>query len=247
MIEVNDISKRFGAVTAIDNVSFAAADGRITALLGPNGAGKSTTFRILSTVIRPDSGRAVINGQDVAENPLAVRSTIGVLPHNAGIYSRLTARENVRYFGRLHGLSQDTIEAQLEHLIERLDMAEFADRRTTGFSQGQRVKVALARALIHDPRHVILDEPTNGLDVMATRGLRDIIRGLRDEGRCILFSSHIMQEVAALCDDLVIIDHGRVQYGGTLTGLREQAGQEDLEEAFISLLADPEVDRSTTA
>ena len=244
MIEVSGISKHFGSVTAVDDVSFRAEDGRITALLGPNGAGKSTTFRILSTVIRPDTGTARINGEDVAEAPLAVRSSIGVLPHNAGIYSRLSAKENVRYFGELHGLSKATIEAQLEHLIKRLDMADFADRRTAGFSQGQRVKVALARALIHDPKHVILDEPTNGLDVMATRGLRDIIRGLRDEGRCILFSSHIMQEVAALCDDLVIIDHGRVQFDGTLNALREQAGEEDLEEAFISLLADPADDNT---
>ena len=239
MIEVSGISKRFGSVTAVDDVTFAAADGRITALLGPNGAGKSTTFRILSTVLRPDGGSAIIDGIDVAADPLGVRAAMGVLPHNAGIYSRLTARENIRYFGQLHGLDKTLIRDRMDALIERLDMGDFADRRTAGFSQGQRVKVALARALIHDPKHVILDEPTNGLDVMATRGLREIIRGLKAEGRCILFSSHIMQEVANLCDDLVIIDAGRVQFSGTLEGLRERAGNDDLEEAFIGLLSEP--------
>lgn len=236
MIEVQQISKRFGTVTAVADVSFTADNGHITALLGPNGAGKSTTFRILSTVIRPDTGSATIDQRNVTDDPLAVRSTIGVLPHNAGIYARLTARENVRYFGRLHGLPEALIEERLDALLERLDMRGFADRRTAGFSQGQTVKVALARALIHDPKNVILDEPTNGLDVMATRGLREIIRSLRDEGRCILFSSHIMQEVAILCDKLVIIDGGQVRYDGSLTGLREQTGEPDLEDAFVSLL-----------
>ncbi|MEM1435569.1 MAG: ATP-binding cassette domain-containing protein [Pseudomonadota bacterium] len=236
MIEVVGVSKQFGKVVAVDDISFSAADGRITALLGPNGAGKSTTFRMLATVLEPDSGSARIGQFDVRQQPTEVRREIGVLPHDAGIYSRLSARENVRYFGQLHGLSKALIEERLDALIERLDMAAFIDRRTAGFSQGQRVKVALARALIHDPRHVILDEPTNGLDVMATRGLRDIIRSLRDEGRCILFSSHIMQEVANLCDDLVIIDGGRVRYQGSIAGLQAETQEADLEDAFISLL-----------
>ncbi|MEM6708713.1 MAG: ATP-binding cassette domain-containing protein [Pseudomonadota bacterium] len=237
MIRVDQISKQFGKVTAVRDVSFEAADGQITALLGPNGAGKSTTFRILSTVIAPSAGAATVDGMNVQSQPLQARETIGVLPHNAGIYSRLTGRENVRYFGRLHGLNEATINERLDQLIERLDMQSFADRKTAGFSQGQRVKVALARALIHDPRNLILDEPTNGLDVMATRGLRDIIKDLRNEGRCILFSSHIMQEVANLCDELVIIDSGQVQFRGTLDSLRTRTQEDDLEDAFMSLVS----------
>ncbi|MFK7912984.1 MAG: ATP-binding cassette domain-containing protein [Pseudomonadales bacterium] len=239
MIEAQALQKNFGSVAAVRDVSFTAANGSITALLGPNGAGKSTTFRMLATVIGADSGCAKIDGIDVAEDPLAVRGKIAVLPHDAGIYARLTARENVRYFGKLHGLDDNLIEQRLTALIERLDMGDFCDRRTAGFSQGQKVKVALARALIHDPSNVILDEPTNGLDVMATRSLREIIRNLRDEGRCVLFSSHIMQEVSNLCDQLVVIDEGIVKYDGSLEGLRTQTGERDLEEAFIRLI-DPE-------
>lgn len=236
MIEAQALHKQFGSVTAVRDVSFSAASGSITALLGPNGAGKSTTFRMLATVIAADSGSASVDGLSVTDDTLAVRSRIAVLPHDAGIYTRLTAQENVRYFGELHGLDDAVIDARLTELIKRLDMAAFCDRRTAGFSQGQRVKVALARALIHDPGNVILDEPTNGLDVMATRGLREIIRDLRDEGRCVLFSSHIMQEVSNLCDQLVVIDEGIVKYQGSLEGLRDQTGETDLEEAFIQLI-----------
>ncbi|MEM1229850.1 MAG: ATP-binding cassette domain-containing protein [Pseudomonadota bacterium] len=235
MIEVTSLRKHFGSVEAVRDVSFSAPDGEITALLGPNGAGKSTTFRMLSTVIEADAGQALIDGVDVAADPLEVRRRLAVLPHDAGIYARLTARENVRYFGELHGLDRATIDTRLSGLIERLDMGEFCDRRTAGFSQGQRVKVALARALIHDPRNIILDEPTNGLDVMATRGLREIIRDLKAEGRCVLFSSHIMQEVTNLCDTLVVIDEGIVKFRGSLDAFRTQTGEDDLEEAFIAL------------
>lgn len=235
MIEVRGLQKRFGIVQAVRDVSFDAPDGAITALLGPNGAGKSTTFRMLSTVIEADAGEARVDGIEVREDPLAVRGRLAVLPHDAGIYARLTARENVRYFGELHGLDRALIDQRLGALIDRLDMAEFCDRRCAGFSQGQKVKVALARALIHDPRNIILDEPTNGLDVMATRGLREIIRGLKDEGRCVLFSSHIMQEVTNLCDTLVVIDEGTVKFRGTLAEFQAQTGEEDLEEAFIAL------------
>jgi sodium transport system ATP-binding protein len=235
MIEVRGLQKRFGTVQAVRDVSFDAPDGAITALLGPNGAGKSTTFRMLSTVIEADAGEARVDGIEVREDPLAVRGRLAVLPHDAGIYARLTARENVRYFGELHGLDRGLIDQRLGALIDRLDMAEFCDRRCAGFSQGQKVKVALARALIHDPRNIILDEPTNGLDVMATRGLREIIRGLKDEGRCVLFSSHIMQEVTNLCDTLVVIDEGTVKFRGTLAEFQAQTGEEDLEEAFIAL------------
>jgi len=235
MIRVDNLSKQFGSVHAIDNVSFLAEDRRVTALLGPNGAGKSTTLRVLAAVIRADSGSAMINGHEVHAAPDLVRASIGVMPHNSGIYARLSARENIRYFGRLQGLSGDGLEQRIDNLIDQLEMRPFADRRAKGFSQGQKVKVALARALVHDPKHVLLDEPTNGLDVMATRALRDIVHGLRAAGCCVLFSSHIMQEVENLCDDVVIIAGGRVRYTGTLGNLRAVAGTPDLEEAFVTL------------
>ena len=235
MIEVNQIAKTFKKVHAVRSVSFSAGDQKITALLGPNGAGKSTTLRILASVIRADSGTATVGGVNVAEDPLEVRKNIGVLPHNSGLYGRLTGIENIRYYGQLQGMRGAILDERVEQLITQLSMQDFGDRRTAGFSQGQKIKVALARALIHNPKHVILDEPTNGLDVMATRALRDIIRALKSEGKCVLFSSHIMQEVDALCDDVIVISHGEVKFNGTIQALREKAGTEDLEEAFIQL------------
>jgi len=240
MIEVESLAKRFGSVEAVRDVSFNAADGRITGLLGPNGAGKSTTLRMLYTVLRPDAGRARIDGLDVLAEPLAARRAIGVLPHAAGIYRHLTARENIRFYGELHGLARAALARRIDELVERLGMADFADRRADGFSQGQRIKVALARALVHSPRNVLLDEPTNGLDVMATRALRDLIRGLKAEGHCVLFSSHVMQEVAALCDEVVIIDNGRVAAGGTPESLQSRFGGSSLEETFVRVLGERE-------
>lgn len=240
MIEVEALAKRFGPVEAVREVSFSAADGRITGLLGPNGAGKSTTLRMLYTVLRPDSGSARIDGTDVIADPLAARRSIGVLPHSAGIYRQLTARENIRFYGELHGLAPALLRRRIDELVERLDMTEFADRRADGFSQGQRIKVALARALVHSPRNVLLDEPTNGLDVMATRALRELIRGLKAEGHCVLFSSHVMQEVAALCDDVVIIDHGRVAASGSPEALQARFGGASLEETFVQVLGERE-------
>lgn len=233
MIEIENLEKSFGAVRAVDGVSFRADDGRITGLLGPNGAGKSTTLRILYTVLRADNGSARVDGHDVAEAPLAVRSAMGVLPHGTGIYPRLTARENIAYYGKLNGLRGAALAARVDSLIDMLEIGEFSERRAKGFSQGQRIKVALARALVHDPRNVVLDEPTNGLDVMATRALRELIRKLRADGRCVLFSSHVMQEVAALCDDIVIIAHGRVVARGSPEALRAEMGEADLEEVFV--------------
>jgi len=240
MIRVEQLAKRFGAVQAVRGVSFDCPDGQITGLLGPNGAGKSTTLRMLYGVLSPDGGHALIDGVDVAQDPLGARRSLGVLPHGAGIYPQLTARENVRYFGELHGMRGTALETRVQALVEQLGMTEFADRRTAGFSQGQRTKVALARAMVHAPRNVLLDEPTNGLDVMATRALRELIRALRAAGHCVLFSSHVMQEVAALCDRIVIIDHGVVAAAGTAEELQARYGGATLEESFVRVLGERE-------
>ncbi len=238
MIRVDGLERRFGAVQAVAGVGFEAGDGRITGLLGPNGAGKSTTLRILYTVLRPDAGTAVVDGVDVQSDPLAARRRIGVLPHGAGIYPQLTARENIAYYGRLHGLEGAGLAARVEALIAELDLGGVADRRAKGFSQGERIKVALARALVHAPKNLLLDEPTNGLDVMATRALRALILKLRAAGHCILFSSHVMQEVAALCDEIVIVDKGRVVAAGTPEALRARFGAATLEDAFVAAVGD---------
>lgn len=240
MIEVRDLHKAFGAVKAVDGVSFTARDGEITGLLGPNGAGKTTTLRMLYTLMTPDRGQVLVDGIDAAVDPLGVRRLLGVLPDARGLYKRLTARENIDYFARLHGLSEDLLKSRRDTLIEALEMGDIADRRTEGFSQGQRVKTAIARALVHDPRNVILDEPTNGLDVMATRALRQFMARLKGEGRCVLFSSHIMQEVAALCDRIVVIAHGRVVADESPDALRAQTGENNLEDAFVKIIGSGE-------
>ncbi len=236
MITVHEIHKSFGPVRAVRGVSFDAPDGKITGLLGPNGAGKSTTLRVLYTVLRPDRGSASIDGADVVAEALEARKRIGALPHGAGLYPHLTARENVAYFARLCGLDKAEIDDRVAEIVRLLEIDDFADRRTKGFSQGQRTKVSLARALVHDPQNVILDEPSNGLDVMATRSLRDLILKLKDTGRCVLFSSHVMQEVAALCDDICIIANGQVAIDGSVDGIRSRTGCEDLEEAFVKAI-----------
>jgi len=233
MIKVDGIHKSFGKVHAVRGVSFDAPDGKITGLLGPNGAGKSTTLRVLYTVLRPDQGSASIDNADVVTDSLAARQRIGALPHGAGLYPHLTARENIAYYARLCGLENHAIDERVENLVALLEISDFADRRTKGFSQGQRTKVALARSLVHNPQNVILDEPSNGLDVMATRSLRELILKLKSAGRCVLFSSHIMQEVAALCDDIVIIANGKVAIDDSADGIRERTGCDDLEDAFV--------------
>ncbi len=244
MIIANDLHKTFktktGTVTAVDGVSFTARDGQITGLLGPNGAGKTTTMRMLYTLMSPDRGQVTVDGIDATQDPIAVRRALGVLPDARGVYKRLTARENIAYFGELHGLSAAQIATRTQALSDALDMGDILDRQTEGFSQGQRTKTAIARALVHDPRNVILDEPTNGLDVMTTRAMRGFLRQLRDEGRCVIFSSHIMQEVAALCDRIVIIAKGTVVAAGTADELREQAGEDNLEDAFVKVIGSEE-------
>ena len=236
MIQVTGLAKRFGTVEAVRDVSFTAPDGRITGLLGPNGAGKSTTLRILYGALTPDRGEARVDGLLAGPQHTEARRQLGVLPHGAGLYPHLTARENIRYFGELHGMSGATLDQRIDELVAMLELGEAANRKTQGFSQGQKVKVGIARALVHSPRNLILDEPTNGLDVMAIRSLREVLRGLRAAGHCILFSSHVMQEVAALCDDVVIIAGGHVIASGTPEQLREQAGTTTLEDAFVKLL-----------
>src|SRR5690606_17501681 len=240
MLEVQGLRKAFGAVKAVDGVGFTAGDGAITGLLGPNGAGKTTTLRMLYTLMRPDGGSILVDGIDALAQPLEARRRMGVLPDAKGLYKRLTARENIEYFGRLQGLDEATVRERCDQLIEALDLKDIADRRTEGFSQGQRVKTAIARALVHAPRNILLDEPTNGLDVMATRAMRRFLLGLRQAGHCVLFSSHIMQEVAALCDRIVVIAHGRVVAQGTPDELRAQTGRENLEDAFVQIIGSEE-------
>ena len=236
MIRVDGIHKSFGKVHAVRGVSFDAPDGKITGLLGPNGAGKSTTLRILYTVLRPDEGRASIDGYDVVDDSLSARKCIGALPHGAGLYPQLTARENIAYFAKLCGLDRAEIDDRVDNIVKLLEIEEFAERRTKGFSQGQRTKVSLARALVHDPQNILLDEPSNGLDVMATRSLREIILKLKDAGRCVLFSSHVMQEVAALCDDICIIANGQVAIDDSIDGIRQRTGCDDIEDAFVKAI-----------
>jgi sodium transport system ATP-binding protein len=240
VIEAKALSKRFGSIEAARQVSFVARDGEITGLLGANGAGKSTCLRMLYGVLTPDSGSACIDGIDILGETSKARAHLGVLPHSAGLYNNLTARENINYFGSLQGMSAARLAKRTAELSRALSMDAFMERRAKGFSQGQRIKVALARALVHGPGNVVLDEPTNGLDVMAIRNLREMLLELKRQGRCVLFSSHVMQEVAALCDRVIIIGHGRVLADATLEEIRGRSGAATLEEAFLQVLGDTE-------
>jgi sodium transport system ATP-binding protein len=243
MIEVENVAKAFGRrreVQAVRGVSLVAPDGEITGLLGPNGAGKTTLLRMIATLVLPDAGHAKVDGMDVVAHRYDVRRRIGVLSDARGLYPRLTARENVRYYGRLHGLSGARIDDRIDALFATLGLSHVADRRTSGFSQGEKMKVAIARALVHDPRTILLDEPTNGLDIMSVRMLRDELRKLRAQGKCLLFSSHVMQEVAALCDRIAVLSHGRVVAHGTAHELTTQAATANLEDAFVALLGSEE-------
>ncbi len=235
MIEIRGLRKNFGTVEAVRDVSFSASDGTVVGLLGPNGAGKTTTLRMLSGLMSPDAGSIRVDNIDVVADPIRAQKHMGLLPDSRGLYPRLTPTEHIEYVGRLHGIDASNLTLRTRTLLTRLGLNEMANRRVSGFSQGERTKVALARALVHQPRNVILDEPTNGLDVMSTRAMRDVIRELRRDGCCVLFSSHIMQEVSALCDRIVVIAQGKVAADGTPDQLRSQTGHENLEDAFVAL------------
>jgi sodium transport system ATP-binding protein len=249
VIRIEQLAKRFTqgrgkkarTVQAVADVSLVAEDGRITGLLGPNGAGKTTTLRMVAALLVPDAGRVSVDGIDVAIAPQKALARMGVLSDSRGLYPRLTARENIVYYGRLHGLSAERASQRADELAHMLDMTPLLERRTEGFSQGERMKTALARAVVHDPPNLILDEPTNGLDVVATRALREALRRLRDEaGKCIVFSTHIMSEVERLCDRVVVVSHGRVAAEGTVESLNALCGERDFEETFVKLAFTPE-------
>jgi sodium transport system ATP-binding protein len=235
VIRAENLHKRFGAVAAVDSVTFVAPDGQVTGLLGPNGAGKTTSLRMIYGLLRADAGSVMIDDIDQARDPESARRQLGVLPDQSGLYTRLTPREHIRYYGNLHGMTGAVLERRIDELIGALGLAPVADRRTGGFSHGERTKVALARALVHSPQNIVLDEPTNGLDVMSTRAVRDLIRRLREEGRCVLFSSHIMQEVSALCDRIIVMASGRVAASGSPDELLHSTGKSNLEDAFVAL------------
>src|SRR3954470_21457298 len=237
MIEIHGLAKSFRDLRVIENVSFVSKDGEITGLIGPNGAGKTTLFRLICTVLRPDSGMTLIDGIDSQHDPLAARRRLGVLPDIRGLYPRLTAREHLRYFGELHGIRRRDLEQRIAELATLLGMEDFIDRRARGFSRGQQMKVALGRALVHRPHNIMLDEPTNGLDVATSRSVRDLLRRQRDEGACILLTSHIMQEVSALADRIVMLSGGNVVLEGKPAELRQATGLDDLEEIFMAAAA----------
>jgi len=244
MIEVNNLHKTFKSkkqtVKALDGLSFQAKDGEITGILGPNGAGKTTCLRTLYGLLSADDGFATIDGIKVTEDPLAARAKLGIFPDKFGLYERLTAYEQVDYFASLHGLQGKKKKQAIESIFADLEMEDLAHRKTAGFSQGQRMKVTLAQALVHQPKNFVLDEPTRGLDVMSTRVLRNYLNKFKEKGHCILFSSHVMQEVAALCDRVVIVANGKIAAHGTPQELCELAGETQLEEAFVKLIGSDE-------
>lgn len=240
MIQVDDLHKRFGPIQALAGVGFTARDGQTTALLGPNGAGKTTLLRLLVGLLHRDQGAISIDGLDPAREPMRVRKNIGFLTDQFGLYERLTTREYLNYFGELHGMDAAAIRSRTDHVIGMLAMEDIVDRRAKGFSQGQRVKLALARTLLHQPRHLLLDEPTRGLDVMSTRALRRALTTLREDGCCIIMATHVMQEVTHLCDDVIVIAKGRSVAQGSPQALCERTGIANLEDAFVSLVGTEE-------
>jgi sodium transport system ATP-binding protein len=240
MIHVQQLAKRFDDVVAVQDLSFEVPDGAITGLLGANGAGKTTTLRMIAGVLTPDAGAILVGDTSPQYDVEAAQTRLGALLDHTGIYPRLTARENLVFFARLRGLDGPDLEQRIERVIDDLGMRDIADRRTGGFSQGQRMKVALGRALIHRPTHLLLDEPTNGLDVPSVRALRELLKRFRASGTCILFSSHVLGEVEDLCDRIVVIANGTVAGQGTRQELCRTTATDSLEEAFVALTTEPE-------
>jgi sodium transport system ATP-binding protein len=242
MIHVENLTKSFrdlrrGQVLAVDHISFDAKAGEVFGLLGPNGAGKTTTMRILCTVLKPTGGIATLAGFDVAQQPSEVRQHIGFLSASTAIYDRMTAWEMVEFFGKLYGLPNDYLRQRMETLFGELRMNDFRDVLCARMSTGMRQKVSIARAIVHDPPVLIFDEPTLGLDVLVARAVLENIKRLRDQGKCILYSTHIMREVEKLCDRVAIVSKGKIQASGTLEELRSKYGQQDLEELFFQLVS----------
>jgi len=240
MIEAHEVRKQFGAVQALGGVSFTARDGQITALLGPNGAGKTTLLRTLIGMLKRDHGTISIDGRDPERDPMAVRASIGFLTDQFGLYERLTTREYLTYFGELNDMGGAGLRQRIDEVSAMLAMDDILERRSKGFSQGQRIKVALARALLHRPRHLLLDEPTRGLDVMSTRAVRHALSALRAEGCCVVMATHVMQEVSHLCDDVIVIAQGLTVAQGSPHELCERTGIASLEDAFVRLVGTDE-------
>lgn len=232
MINVEHIAKHFGNTPAVNDVSFRVEPGKSLGLLGPNGAGKTSSLRMLCGLLKPDTGTITVDNINVIEHPLIAQQRLGVLPDNCGLYTRLTAAENITYFAELYGLKAPYIRQRIAHLAKRLDMGDILHRRTHGFSQGERMKVALARALVHEPPYLILDEPTNGLDVLTTRAVRSLLQELKQQGTALIFSSHLMHEVNHLCDQLAIVIQGRVAAQGSPQDIIQQTHSDNLESAF---------------
>ncbi|MGH1469798.1 MAG: ATP-binding cassette domain-containing protein [Cellvibrionaceae bacterium] len=238
MIKVSSLHKKFGNIIAVENISFNIEPGEIVGLLGPNGAGKTTTMRIISGLVKQTSGDVTIGGINVMSQPQAVQRLLGVMPDGGGLYVRLTARENIRYFGELQGVPKNKLDERVDYLVDLLHMSDIIDRKVDGFSHGEKTKVALARAIIHDPDYVLLDEPTNGLDVLTTRAVRGLLLTLKEQGKVIVFSSHLMHEVDHLCDRAIVVAKGNVVASGTLTELKEQTSTQTFEDAFVQMAYD---------
>ncbi|MDA0833566.1 MAG: ATP-binding cassette domain-containing protein [Planctomycetota bacterium] len=242
MIHVDNLTKRFadlrqGSVLALDHVSFDVQPGEIFGLLGPNGAGKTTCLRILSTVLKPSGGKALVAGHNVATEPAKVRSVIGFMSANTGLYDRMTAWEMVEYFGRLYGLPEEKLQPRLEEVFQMLQMNEIRDVLGGKMSTGMKQKVSIARTIVHDPPVLIFDEPTSGLDVLVARAVLKTIHTLRDQGKCIIFSTHIMREVEKLCDRVAIIYKGRILANGSVGELEQLYHEPDMEELFFDLIS----------
>lgn len=246
MIDVRDLRKHYGDIKAVDGVSFTCPDGQITGLLGPNGAGKSTTLRMIAGLIRPQTGTVIIDGTDITRDPIAARAKLGVQGDMNGVYPRLTPREQLAYYARFYGLRGAALDTRVDATLKELHMLDIADRRAEGFSRGQRQKIVLGRALVHDPRNILMDEPTNGLDVMAVRETRDTIRLFKQQGRCVLFSTHYMDEAERLCDHIAIIVGGKIVAAGSPAELMTRTGKDNLEDAFVALAGREGLLRSTT-